>query len=86
MSQRTKILTQIVGFGGWKVAEHHWEAKDGRPIELVAGYDVPADARLVLLLMRRWTGRCAKCLALRKSSHETCLFGAGRTCRRAVTL
>ena len=70
MSQRTTILTQIAGFRGWKVAEHRWEAKDGRRIEPVAGYDVPADARLVLLLMRRWTGRCSKCLALCKGSHE----------------
>lgn len=70
MSQRTKILTQIVGFGGWKVAEHRWEAKDGRQIEPVAGYDVSADTRLVLVLARRWTGRCSKCLALCKGIHE----------------
>jgi len=70
MSQRTKILTQIVGFGGWKVTEHRWEAKDGQQIEPVAGYDVSPDARLVLVLVRRWTGRCSKCLALSKGVHE----------------
>jgi hypothetical protein len=41
MSQRTRILTQIVGFRGWKVTEHRWETKDGRKVEPVGGYDVP---------------------------------------------
>ena len=48
MSQRTKILTQIVGFRGWIVAEHRWEGRGGARIQPVQGYDVPADARLVL--------------------------------------
>lgn len=70
MSQRTKILTQIVGFRGWKVIEHHWESRSGALIEPVDGYDVPADARLVLVLSRRFTPRCAKCLAIGGSCHE----------------
>lgn len=53
MSQRTAILAQIAGFRGWKVTADRWESKDGRTIEAVAGYDVPADARLVLVLERR---------------------------------
>jgi hypothetical protein len=63
MSQRTRILTQIGGFRGWKVAEHRRESRDGAAIEPVGGYDVPADARLVLVLERRWAPRCARCLA-----------------------
>jgi transposase len=70
MSQRTTILTQIAGFRGWKVADSRWEAKDGRTVEPVAGYDLAADARLVLVLQRRWTARCAKCLALCDICHE----------------
>jgi transposase len=70
MSQRTRILTQIAGFRGWKVMEHRWESKDGRQIEPVAGYDLPADARLVLVLKRRWAPRCAKCLAIGATCHE----------------
>lgn len=70
MSQRTKILTQIVGFRGWKVTEHYWESRDGTRIEPVGGYDVPADARLVLVLSRRFTPRCAKCLAIGGTCHE----------------
>jgi hypothetical protein len=30
----------------------------------VAGYDVPADAVLVLTMRRRWTARCGACGAL----------------------
>jgi len=70
MSQRTKILTQIVGFCGWKVTEHRWESKDGAVIAPVGGYDVPPDARLVLVLERRWAARCAKCLAIGGDCHE----------------
>lgn len=69
MSQRTRILTQIVGFRGWKVAQFRWETKDGRRLEPVAGYDVPPDARLVLVLERRWAPRCAQCLAIGTECH-----------------
>jgi transposase len=70
MSQRTKILTQIVGIRGWKVADHRWESRDGGPIEPVAGYDVPAEARLVFTLERRWAPRCSHCLAIGADCHE----------------
>lgn len=70
MSQRTAILTQIVGFRGWKVNATRWESKDGQPIEPVSGYDLPPDARLVLVLERRWASRCAKCLAIGVTCHE----------------
>lgn len=70
MGQRTRILTQIVGIQGWKVTEHRWEGVDGSAVEPVAGYDVPADARLVLVVSRRWAARCAKCLAIGGACHE----------------
>jgi len=70
MSQRTAILTQIAGFRGWKVIANRWESKDGRAIAPVAGYDLPADARLVLVLERRWAPRCARCLVVGGICHE----------------
>ena len=70
MSQRTAILTQIVGIRGWKVASQHWESKDGGAVKAVAGYDVPADARLGLVVERRWTLRCSMCLAIGATCHE----------------
>jgi transposase len=36
----------------------------------VEGYDVPPDARLVLVLARRFTPRCAKCMAIGGTRHE----------------
>ncbi len=70
MGQRARILTQIAGFRGWKVQDARWESRNGKPIVPIAGYDVPADARLVLLMARRWAPRCAKCLAIVDRCHE----------------
>ncbi len=73
MGQRAKILTQIAGFRGWKVAGTRWETADGQPFEPIAGY-VPPDAVLVLVMARRWAPRCAHCLAIGRagSCHEHC--------------
>jgi transposase len=70
MGQRARILTQIAGFRGWKVKDARWESRSGESIVPVAGYDVPAEARLVLVLERRWASRCAKCLAIGGRCHE----------------
>lgn len=70
MSQHTKILTQIVGFRGWKVTEHRWDARGGARIEPVDGYDVPADPWLVPVVSRRFTPRYASCLAIGGTCHE----------------
>ena len=70
MGQRARILTQIAGFRGWKVVDAWWEGRSGRIIVPVAGYDVPADARLVLTMARRWAPRCAKCLAITSRCHQ----------------
>ena len=52
MGQRARILTQIAGFRGWKVADAYWENRYGERLEPVAGYEVPADAILVLPMVR----------------------------------
>ncbi len=73
MSQRTRILSQIAGFRGWKVVESRWENCTGQALELVGGYDVPTDAVLVLVMGRRWAPRCPRCLAIcPRSCHENC--------------
>lgn len=63
MGQRARILSQIAGFRGWKVVDAHWESARGRRIAPIGGYDVPADAVLVLRMARRWAPRCP-CLAI----------------------
>lgn len=70
MGQRSRILTQIAGVRGWKVVAQRWQAADGREIAPVAGYDVPGDARLVLVVERRWATRCPKCLRIGAHVHE----------------
>jgi len=73
MSQRTRILSQITGFWGWKVVETRWENAAGQPIDPVAGYDVPTHAVLVLVMGRRWAPRCPICLAIcSRTCHENC--------------
>jgi transposase len=74
MGQRTRILTQITGFGGWNVVSTGWETGHRQPLEPVAGYDVLSDAVLVLVMARRWAPRCAHCLAIARagSCHEHC--------------
>lgn len=73
MSQRTRILSQIAGFRGWKVVETRWENAAGQPLEPVGGFDVPADAVLVLVMGRRWAPRCPQCLAIcPRTCHENC--------------
>lgn len=64
MGQRGKFLTQIAGFRGFKVKDARWENANGEAISAVAGYDVPADAILVLTMMRRWAARCGQCMAI----------------------
>ncbi len=74
MSQRTRILSQIAGFVGWKVVSVHWETATGQPLEPVAGYEVAADAVLIVAMGRRWAPRCSHCLAIAHSGacHEHC--------------
>lgn len=64
MGQRARILTQITGFRGWKVASAGWETPHGAPVAPIAGYDVAAEAVLVLKMSRRWAPRCGRCLAI----------------------
>jgi transposase len=65
MGQRTKILTQILGFYGWKVAEHYFEAQDGHRVLPVRDYLLPARVRVVLRVERRFLrGRCCRCGAI----------------------
>ncbi len=72
MGQRARILTQVTGFRGWKVADAYWESERGQRIEPVAGYEVPDDAVLVLGMTRRWAPRCSHCTAIGRAGccHE----------------
>jgi transposase len=61
MGQRAKILTQIAGWHGWRVADARWEDLRHRSVVPIAGYDVPDDAVLILTMRRRWSACCGSC-------------------------
>ena len=70
MGQRARILAQVLGLPGFKVIDTYFENDHGDRVESIAGYDVDRDARLVLVIERRWAARCARCFAIGGKCHE----------------
>jgi transposase len=71
MGQRTRILTEILGVRGWKIAEAFFETEQGARFEHLADAAMLANVLLVLRLERRWAPRCSACGAIcRAGSHE----------------
>ena len=61
MGQRARILTEILGFDGWKVTDTFFESAAGERVRPVRGFALIRDTRLVLTVERRWLPRCSKC-------------------------
>lgn len=71
MGQRAKILTEILGFRGWKVKEMFFEDKDGTRLAVIPGYAPGATGQLVLRVERKWAPRCSQCGAIcGRAAHE----------------
>jgi transposase len=70
MGQRARILTEILGFDGWKVTEAFFESAAGAVVHPVGGYALLRETRLVLVVERRWLPRCAQCGGACRSVHE----------------
>ena len=70
MGQRTRILTEILGFDGWKVTETFFESAIGKRVEAVGGFALLRDTRLVLVAERRWLPRCSRCGTACRQVHE----------------
>jgi transposase len=69
MSQRTRSLTEIWGYGGWRIRETYFEWANGvRCTALPPGVEVAV--RLVLSVVRRWAARCGSCGAICRRKHE----------------
>lgn len=75
MSQRTRILTEIWGYRGWKIVETFFEWADGSRAMLLPRTPC-VGTTLVLRVQRRWTPRCGSCGALCRVTHTN-----GRTRR-----
>jgi len=69
MSQRTKILAEILGYRGWNVVGVRYENGKGELLRLLVGL-APSEAIVVLVLERRWAARCACCGAITDKVHE----------------
>ncbi len=69
MSQRTRILTEIWGYRGWKVVEVSFEGADGSEVVPISGH-VPPGTAVVLRVARTWASRCATCNAIGGACHE----------------
>lgn len=61
LGQRAKILTQILGFDGFRVVEAYFEDRWGRRVWPVGTHLPSAEVRLVLRVGRRWMPRCGRC-------------------------
>jgi transposase len=70
MGQRGRILTDILGFAGWKVKEVFFESAAGRRVEPVGGFALLREARVVLVIERRWLSRCGQCAGPCRRVHE----------------
>lgn len=69
MSQRSRILSEILGYRGWKVTEVIYLGAEGEPLEPVRGYPAPT-MTVVLSVTRTWASRCAECGAIGGKCHE----------------
>jgi len=61
MGQRARILTEILGFDGWRVKDAFFENADGQRVIPARDYAPLREMKVVLVVERRWLGRCGRC-------------------------
>lgn len=70
MGQRARILTEILGFDGWRVKEVHFENAAGERVTPGAVYAALRETKVVLVVERRWVRRCGRCTERCPRIHE----------------
>jgi transposase len=70
VGQRAKVLTQILGFDGWKVKEAFFESASGVRVEPIGTLALVRETRLVVVVERRWMARCSQCGRPCRSIHD----------------
>lgn len=70
MGKRARILTEILGFDGWRVTEAFFESANGKRVTVLRSYAPLRETKLVLVVERRWMGRCGKCGSPCRHVHE----------------
>lgn len=70
MGQRGRILTEIFGFDGWRVKDAFFENASGERVTPARQFAPLREMKVVLVVERRWVGRCSKCGMLCRDVHE----------------
>jgi hypothetical protein len=70
LGQRTRILTQLFGFDGWRVTEAYLEDAEGKKVNPVGAYVPPPEVRLVVRMERKWMACCSECGARCRKLHD----------------
>ena len=68
MSQRTRILAEVLGYAGWRIREAFFEWPDGKRVDLLANSAYPS-TKLVLRIERRYRPQCGACGAICSRRH-----------------
>ena len=70
MGQLKRFIAQVLGFEGWAGVDWFWETANGIRFVPISPFFVPRDARLRIVLERRWMGRCSDCGRRCRKTHE----------------
>jgi transposase len=70
MGQLNRFIAEVLGFEGWIVLAWWWEREDGVAYRPISPASVPAGAKLVIRVGRKWMGRCSGCGACCRKVHE----------------
>ncbi len=70
MGQRGRVLTDVLGFDGWKVKELFFETSEGTRVRPLGSLGTISATRVVLRVERRWLPRCSECLRPCRKNHE----------------
>ena len=61
MGRLKRFIAEVLGFDGWKVVEWFWVKWNGVRYKAVSNTLVPPGEKLVIVVARRWMGRCSEC-------------------------
>lgn len=70
MGQLKKFIAEVLGFEGFEIAQVHWETRTGIGFCPLGQLPCSRNARLVVIVRRRWIGRCPGCGGRCRKVHE----------------
>jgi transposase len=70
LGQRARVLTEVLGFDGWKVKELFFESSGGERVTPIGSFAPLRETRVVLVIERRWLPRCGQCHHVCRRVHD----------------